>query len=177
MSDLADWISAGANVAAAIGTVGALWVGAVTLRRQVNDQHRAQASAITVGSEVEVRPLQESKLLFFITNNSPLPIYRVGLYGSMDEESDGTAKADVLPPTKTIGFYSPIREERKVLAEFSDSAGNRWMRNESGQLIEWPENNWWRRHKMKMRWWWRKKLNPNWLQKELAKTKASRQDE
>lgn len=174
MPDVTDWISAGANVAAAIGTVGALWVGAVTLRQQVNDQHHAQASAITVGSEVELRPLQESKLLFFITNNSPLPIYGVGLYGSIDEEIDGTANADVLPPTKKIGFYAPVRDERKVLAEFSDSAGNRWMRNESGLLIAWPEDTWWRRQKMKMRWWLRKTFNPNWLQKELNKAKASR---
>lgn len=73
MSDVTDWIGAGANGAAAIGTVGALWVGAITLRRQVNDQHRAQAAAVTVTVQ-KVRN-NNAVLEFAVQNDSPLPIY------------------------------------------------------------------------------------------------------
>lgn len=174
-----DWISAVGQAVGAIGTAGALWLGAVTFRRQVRDQHRAQASAITVGSEVEARPLQEPKLLFFITNNSSQPIYRVGLHGVISEEHDGTAKADVLAPSKTIGFYAPVRERREVLAEFSDSAGTRWMRDETGQLIEWPEYNWWKSKKLAIHLWWITRGSPQWTQEQvrqlLAKARQGKQ--
>lgn len=153
MSDATDWISAGANLAAAVGTVGALWVGAVTLRRQVNDQHRAQASAVTVGAKIVRPPLQEAHFRCFIANGSTMPIYRVGLMINFDgNKEDG--HTDVLEPGDRIEITMRPSEKRKVLGEFMDSSGNVWLRNDKGKLIPWTQNNWWQGRKILVELWW-----------------------
>ncbi|MEV7572637.1 hypothetical protein AB0P28_05980 [Pseudarthrobacter sp. NPDC089323] len=140
MPDVTDWISAWSDVAAAVGTVGALWVGAVTLRRQVNDQHRAQVRAVTVGSEVETRPLQESRPRFFITNSSNLPIYSVVLEVTIEEGKARRAMADVILPGKSLDLYGQGTAQRKVHGAFTDSAGHRFIRDDKGKITEYPKS-------------------------------------
>lgn len=138
-AEVTDWISAGANVAAAIGTVGALWVGALTLRRQVNDQHRAQASAVTVGN----RPWKEwhpdvgelkSGTMYFISNNSSLPIYYVLLYTGSKETRRKEDRA-VLAPGEELSFRASSSDSL-AFAKFVDSAGVPWTRNGAGALTQ-----------------------------------------
>lgn len=132
MAEVTDWISAGANVAAAVGTVGALWVGAVTLRRQVNDQHRRQASAVTVGS----RRIQVRGATFecFISNGSQLPIYRVRLSAKFDKIAT-SERVDVIEPGDRFTITRRDAESRHVYADFTDSAGQDWSRNDDGLLV------------------------------------------
>jgi hypothetical protein len=138
-AEVTDWISASANVAAAIGTVGALWVGAVTLRRQVNDQHRAQASAITVGN----RPWNEVNadtgeithgFVYFITNNSSLPIYNVLVYAG-PVSARRTVIRPVLAPGEEASF-NMNSSDFMAFAKFNDSSGVAWKRDGAGRLIE-----------------------------------------
>lgn len=140
MSDVTDWISASANVAAAVGTVGALWVGALTLRQQVKDKHRAQASAVTVGR----RPWKEldpdigelkSGTEYFISNNSPLPIYYVLLYKG-SRETRRKEERPVLAPGEELSFKSSSSTDALAFAKFVDSAGFGWSRNGSGALTQ-----------------------------------------
>lgn len=132
MSDVTDWISASADVAAAIGTVGALWVGAVTLRRQVNDQHRAQASAVTVG----LRPARNRGASYecFLTNGSSLPIYHVRLSAKFDKAAT-SEKADVIEAGGRLSIFLNEADNRHVYADFTDSAGQDWSRSDDGTLV------------------------------------------
>lgn len=132
MPEVTDWISAGANVAAAVGTVGALWVGAVTLRRQVNDQHRAQAAAVTVSVQ-KVRNDREL-LEFRLQNDSHLPIYEVMLIASdhgKDVEQEFVA---AMPPGTTTSFQLKDTSFMGCRATFYDSSRKRWVRDFTGQL-------------------------------------------
>jgi hypothetical protein len=131
-AEVTDWISAGSNVAAAIGTVGALWVGAVTLRRQVNDQHRTQAAAVTVTVQ-KVR--NDPELLeFSVRNDSPFPIYEVMLIASdhgNDVEQEFVA---ALPPKTSTSFQLRDTSFMGCRAKFYDSSGRRWVRHFNGEL-------------------------------------------
>lgn len=100
-AEVTDRISAGANVAAAIGTVGALWLGAITLRQQVKDQIRQQAPAVTVGS----RRASETGTAYecFISNGSELPICSVRLVAKFDE-NEADSEADVVEPGGRLAF-------------------------------------------------------------------------
>lgn len=132
MSDVTDWISAGANAAAAVGTVGALWVGAVTLRRQVNDQHRAQAAAVTV--TVQKVKNDRSLLEFSVQNDSPLPIYEVMLIASdrgVDVEQTFVA---AMPPKTQTSFQLRDTGFMGCRAKFYDSSSRRWVRHFNGTL-------------------------------------------
>lgn len=161
--EVTDWISASANVAAAVGTVGALWVGAVTLRRQVNDQHRQQASAVTVGAKIIRLPLHEPHFLCFIANGSTMPIYHVGLSANFDGKKE-EGRTDVLEPGDRVEIKMGLSENRKVFGEFVDSAGNHWMRTEKGKLTQWPRNNWWQGRMILVNIWW-VTHRPDWLKK------------
>lgn len=151
MSDVpstADWMSAWANIGAALGTVGALWVGTVTLRRQVKDQHRAQASAIAIrvvalGFLGMDGKLDRSGADIF--NASPLPIFnvtmecfdRAGLRLSIERH-------DVVPSGQTMGThrFGPEHDLGAATVEFSDSAQNRWRRHSNGSLTEIRPRRW-----------------------------------
>lgn len=74
---ITDWISAVGGAIGALGTAGALWLGAVTFRRQVQDQHRAQAAAITVS--ISPIPNVTGRSWVEIRNDSREPIYGVAL--------------------------------------------------------------------------------------------------
>lgn len=96
MSDLTGWMTTGPNVAAAIGTVGALWIGALTLRPQVNDKPHDQAAGVAlmiITTENDV-----ASFTFILQDDSPLPIYDVLL---KVKEAGGDTKqqhSDVLLP-------------------------------------------------------------------------------
>jgi hypothetical protein len=166
----AEWLSAwstfwGAIAAGigAVGTVGALWVGALTLRRQVNDKHREQASAITVGAQLIQTPLFEDRYRCFISNGSHLPIYDVQLSANFDDARTSD-RVDVLEPGKFLEYHVGIAEQREVLAQFADSSGNYWMRNSRGKLTPRPKNT--RLHARRNRtsiWWITHK--PKWLKR------------
>lgn len=140
-SEVTDWISAGANVAAAIGTVGALWVGAVTLRRQVNDKRREQASAVTVGyrEDKQLGRNGEQRRHFFIRNASSLPIYDVTLYGAIPwpipRKPRPPVHREVLAPGEEESVYSNNKDAQPH-AMFKDSAGVTWERYVDGRLRE-----------------------------------------
>ncbi|MFF2840522.1 hypothetical protein [Paenarthrobacter sp. NPDC057981] len=132
MSDVTDWVSAGANVAAAIGTVGALWVGAVTLRRQVNDQHRAQAAAVTVSVQKTKR--DQEILEFMVQNDSPLPIYEVMLIASDHGKDVEQVFVAAMPPNTSSSFQLRDTSFMGCRATFYDSSRKRWVRDFTGQL-------------------------------------------
>lgn len=134
MPDLTDWISAIANVAAAVGTVGALWVGVVTFRRQVNDQHRAQASAVTV--TVQKTKQNRDILEFMLQNDSPLPIYEVILIASDHGKDVKQEFVAAMPPRTSTSFQLRDTSFMGCRATFYDSSGKRWVRDFTGPLRE-----------------------------------------
>lgn len=142
-AEVTDWISACANVAAAVGTVGALWVGAITLRRQVNDQHRRQASAVTVGHREDKQHMStgeiKKRIRYFVRNDSSLPIYDVLLYAAIPSHLARVprkpAQRDVLPPGEEESFYAGSIESTPY-ARFTDSSGVAWGRDATGRLVE-----------------------------------------
>ncbi|SDP33882.1 hypothetical protein SAMN04487914_108124 [Arthrobacter sp. ok909] len=164
----AEWLSAWstfwAAIAAAvgaIGTVGALWVGALTLRRQVNDQHRQQASAVTVGSQPFKRPMHEDRYRCFIMNNSSSPIYNVVLNAQLADQHfrDHT---EVLEPKGVLQIIVDKTENRRVIARFTDSAGNFWLRDNEGNLMSSEKTSRLRERWNQIQVWSAKKM-PNWL--------------
>lgn len=134
-AEITDWISAGANVLAAIGTAGALWVGAVTLRRQVNDKLRAQASAISVTLSKE--PGSSGPVDIEMRNDSTQPVYGVMLVA---HDKSGLALAHesqaVLYPSSTIKLTATNGAATAAYGRFRDSAGIKWRRNTNGGLKE-----------------------------------------
>ena len=136
MPQSTEWISALSDAVAAVGTVGALWVGALTLSQQVKDKHRAQASAVTVGNRPwkELTDIGDVKggIKYFVTNNSPLPIYNVLLY-SIEGRRHQTMP--VLAPGGEVSFNMST-SDFSVIAKFADSAGVSWKRDGNGKLTE-----------------------------------------
>jgi hypothetical protein len=66
-SPLTDWIGAIATAIGAVGTAGALWVGAITLRRPNDDQRRIQAENVTIGMKNgEVRLFNGNDVTIFV---------------------------------------------------------------------------------------------------------------
>lgn len=132
MSNVTDWIGAVSGAVAAIGTVGALWVGAVTLRRQVNDQHRAQAAAITVA--VQKTKLDNKILEFSLQNDSVLPIYEVMLIASDHGRDIKNEFVAAMPPRTLTSFQLLDTGFMGCRAKFYDSSGKRWVRDLAGTL-------------------------------------------
>lgn len=135
----AEWLSAwstfwGAIAAGvgAIGTAGALWLGAVTFRRQVNDQHRAQAAAVTVTVQ---RTRQDSDVLeFSVQNDSSLPIYEVMLIASDRGRDVQQEFVAAMPPRTASSFQLRDTGFMGCRAAFYDSSGKRWVRHFNGHL-------------------------------------------
>lgn len=122
----------------AIGTAGALWLGAVTFFRQVRDQHRAQSSRVIVvmdkGTGKGAGYLPPTAI---VRNLSDLPIYKVRLRAAPNDAFDDELKKEkpllvgewpVVIPGKYI--------EHSVHVEFQDSAGTTWIRWVGGGLAE-----------------------------------------
>jgi hypothetical protein len=76
--NITDWISAVSASVGAIGTVGALWVGALTFRRQIIDKHREQASGVSAGARYD-NYKAPTKWYVFVLNSSGQPLYGVHL--------------------------------------------------------------------------------------------------
>lgn len=122
----------------AIGTAGALLLGAYTYMRQVQDKRRAQASRVIVqideGSGKGTGYLPPRAI---VSNLSDLPIYDVRLRAAPHDAFD-----DGLEETKPVlvGEW-PISIPRKYVKQsvhvnFRDSAGTTWIRWVDGGLAE-----------------------------------------
>lgn len=141
----ADWLSAVstfwgaiAGGIGAIGTAGALWLGAVTFSRQVRDQHRVQASRVIVlmdeGTGKGAGYLSPKAI---VKNLSDLPIYKVQLRAApRDAFDNGLEKTKPVLmgewPISIPGKYL----ETSVHVEFQDSGGTTWIRWVDGGLAE-----------------------------------------
>jgi hypothetical protein len=134
-----DWISAGAEVFSAVGTVGAFLLAFGLLRREhrreaerAEDQRRAQASQISACAR---------EVAFHIHNASDMPIYEVALpLPAPAGEEPAEEFIGLVPPGQTIRRPAPAGWRRSytgpepVQVEFLDSAGRRWTRDEQGTL-------------------------------------------
>lgn len=143
-----DWLSAFADVFAAVGTVGAFLVGFLLLRREhrreanrAEDERRAQAERISAWVEL-VRKLDGGReLAFHIHNASDMPIYEVELpMPARAGDEPGSEFVGLVPPGQTVQRAAPADwlrtyvEPEPVQIEFLDSAGRRWSRDEQGAL-------------------------------------------
>ena len=143
-----DWISTGANVFSAVGTVGAFVVGFVLLRKEQRreadrseDERRSQAARISAWVELHHRPDGSRELAFHIHNASDMPIYDVELpLPGPDGQERPAEFVGLVPPGQTIRRAAPADwlrsyvEPEPVQIEFLDSAGRRWTRDEQGSL-------------------------------------------
>ncbi|WP_156507350.1 hypothetical protein [Arthrobacter sp. OY3WO11] len=137
-----DWVSALGQAVGALGTAGALWLGAYTYRRQANDQRRAQASAVTL---VMKEKAGWSTWNGLVRNDSPLPIFDVALVG-VDANGNDVAKTrherPYLPGTVDRGANSYSGSLEKLSLKeashvcFTDAAGHKWKRSGTGVLEE-----------------------------------------
>ena len=142
-----DWLSTGANLFSAVGTVGAFVVGFVLLRREhkreadrAEDERRAQAARISAWVELYRKPDGARELAFHIHNASDMPIYEVELPLPTPTNDDRTEFVGLVPPGQTVRRPAPSEwlrsyvEPEPVQIEFLDSAGRRWSRDEQGAL-------------------------------------------
>ncbi|TQS46182.1 hypothetical protein [Cryptosporangium phraense] len=144
-----DWIQAGADAFAALGTVGAFGVGLVLFRREhrreeshAEEARRAQAAKVSAWVEAKHARDGSPELLFFVHNASDMPIYETALPlpARPDEETESEF-IGLVPPGQTLtrsapsewlgSYYSP----EPVQIEFLDSAGWFWTRDEQGLLV------------------------------------------
>lgn len=141
----AAWLSAWATFwgavaggIGAIGTAGALLLGAFTFRRQVRDHHRAQASRVIVlmdkgtGKSAGYLPTNAT-----VQNLSDLPIYNVRLRAA-PRDAFG-AGLESKKPLLVGAWLVPIPgkyTKESVHVEFRDSAGTNWIRWVDGGLAE-----------------------------------------
>ncbi|QSB14038.1 hypothetical protein JQS43_21245 [Natronosporangium hydrolyticum] len=145
-----SWIGAGAEVFAAVGTVGAFLVGFLLLRREhrreaerAEDERRAQASRISAWVEAHRKPDGIRQVAFHIHNASEMPIYEVELPSAVPDQPDPEQAAEfigLIPPGQTVRRPAPAEWQRTyveaepIQIEFLDSAGRRWVRDEQGAL-------------------------------------------
>lgn len=129
-----DWISALGTATGALVTAGALLLGAITYSRQIRDQHRAQAAAVTV--HIAKNGLIDNKSLVALTNGSNLPVYNVELV-SLDPEY---GEFDKVVTHVVVDQYSTWLDDDEPLhmayARFTDAAGVRWRRDSKGSLTD-----------------------------------------
>lgn len=143
-----DWISTGAEVFSAVGTVGAFLVGFLLLRREhqreaerAEDERRAQASRISAWVEARRRPDGTREIALHIHNASEMPIYEVELplQAPAGEQEATEEFVGLVPPGQTTRpapaeWARSYIEPEPVQIEFLDSAGRRWLRDEQGTL-------------------------------------------
>ena len=144
-----DWLSAGADVFSAVGTVGAFLVGFLLLRREhrreadrAEDERRAQAERISAWVEAYRKPDGSRELAFHIHNASAHADLR-GRAAAADPSATRSRAAEfvgLVPPGQTIQRAAPADwlrsyvDPEPVQIEFLDSAGRRWSRDEQGSL-------------------------------------------
>ena len=145
----AEWLSAWATfwgaiagAIGAIGTAGALWLGAITFRRQVRDQHRAQAAAVTLAI---TKTSGRGTWAGLVRNDSLLPIFDLALVGVDANGNDVDAsrhERPYLPGTtaQNANSYGGILQKTSLKQAsyvcFTDAAGNKWKRLGSAVLEE-----------------------------------------
>lgn len=149
MSDATEWISSGADVFAALGTVGAFTTGMILFRREhhreaarAEEERRAQAVMVSAWIEAVRSPSGARELLFHVHNASQMPIYEVALRNPTpdDEEPDEAEFIGLVPPGQTVRRPAPKKwltsyfSPEPVEIEFLDSSGRRWTRDEQGAL-------------------------------------------
>ncbi|MDQ0672976.1 hypothetical protein QFZ36_000537 [Pseudarthrobacter siccitolerans] len=134
MSDVTDWIGAISGAVGAVGASGALLIGAITLRKQIFDTHRAQAMAVTltVTTDPPVDGEPGPKTLE-IRNDSSLPIYQVFLGYYFPSAREEVFYQLVLPAHERMVCKVPDTGGRLV-ARFRDAAGSGWTRYTYGEL-------------------------------------------
>lgn len=129
-----DWVSAVGQAVGAIGTAGALWLGAVTFQRQVRDQHRAQAATVTIHNAL--RYLDKNGHIITVTLGSKLPISSVEIKCF---DSKGKFLNAFVAQVVVDKFEQRVSRDFKIAEScviFTDSAGTRWERWTNGKLIE-----------------------------------------
>ena len=144
-----EWVGAGADAFAAVGTVGAFVVGFVLLRKEQRreaerseDERRAQAARISAWVEVYRKADGSREIAFHIHNASDMPIYEVELPLPDPNDNEVSEFVGLVPPGQTIRRSAPgewLRsyvEPEPVQIEFQDSAGRRWARDEQGVLAQ-----------------------------------------
>lgn len=135
----ADWIMAWSTVAAAIGTVGALWVGALAFLRQADTQRKDQASRVSVartGSRQIVIRNQSDRAIHYVTG-----WFKDGAdpkKARYDDQPCDLAE-DVIPAGREFATGSsrvPAELDHSAIpyVEFTDAEGNRWRRGRGGEL-------------------------------------------
>jgi hypothetical protein len=143
-----DWLSTGADVFSAVGTVGAFVVGFVLLRREhrredgrAEDDKRAQAARISAWVEAYRHADGKRELAFHIHNASDMPIFDVELpMPTLPDKQPVAEFVGLVPPGQTIRRPAPPEwlrsydEPEPVQIEFLDSFGRRWTRDEQGSL-------------------------------------------
>ncbi|SHN46918.1 hypothetical protein [Cryptosporangium aurantiacum] len=148
-----DWIQAGADAFAALGTVGAFGVGFVLFRREhrreeshAEEDRRAQAAKVSAWVAIQHARDGKPELMFHVHNASEMPIYETALpLPARPDEAAESEFVGLVPPGQTIkrpapeewlkSYYSP----EPVQIEFLDSAGWFWTRDEQGFLYRNPE--------------------------------------
>jgi hypothetical protein len=144
------WVSAGADVFSAVGTVGAFFLGFRLLRREhrreadrAEDERRAQAAHISAWVEARRKSDGAREIAFHIHNASSMPIYDVELpLPTPPNEEHSSDFVGLVPPGQTIRRPAPPEwrrtyvEPEPVQIEFLDSAGRRWIRDEQGALTQ-----------------------------------------
>jgi hypothetical protein len=150
-----EWISTGAEVFSAVGTVGAFLLGFLLLRQEhrreadrTEEERRAQASQISAWIEAHRRPDGTREVAFHIHNASDMPIYEVELPLPAPVQQEPTEEfIGLVPPGQTIRRTAPAEWQRSYIEpepiqiEFLDSAGRRWTRDEQGTLARGGDEN------------------------------------
>jgi hypothetical protein len=138
MSDLTDWISAAGQAVGAVATAGALWVGAVTLRHQVDDKRKCQANlvAIRVHEEPHIT-FGRANFRVLVENKSQLPIYDVRVHSgnTLVGYHENVDQAVILPGA-TANLVGPYTENDDFSSAviFRDNSGLWWGRWDYGFL-------------------------------------------
>ncbi|MBT8163191.1 hypothetical protein KKI43_22430 [Arthrobacter sp. GN70] len=138
----AEWLSAistfwGSVAAAigAIGTAGALWLGAIAYNRQTKDQHRSQAATVTVHRGLKDALDGQHTVRIDLANQ--LPIFNVELI--CFDPDRGVLETFVKHVVTSQGLVHPVDDAlplHEVSVTFTDSSGIRWTRWSKGKLIE-----------------------------------------
>lgn len=144
MSDppsITDWISASATGVAALGTVGALWVGVVTFMRQVKDQRRAQAAGVTIWVAHGLLGAPDGRM-----DRSQANVFNADAIFDVTIECfdrDGRsildpAHFDVVPAGHGASGppFAPQIGLSTALVRFKDGADRQWIRYSDGRLVE-----------------------------------------
>lgn len=129
-----DWISAVGQAIGAIGTAGALWLGAITFMRQVQEQHRALAAPVTL--QVGINASRDNRHTLNLDVGGPLPIYNMEL---VVLDSQGGQLERYVKYVVAREFHEYVDDALPVheaYVNFTDGGGMRWGRTSKGKLTE-----------------------------------------